>query len=76
LYLVILDNGVGISEDTIREIDEKLKRGIRQDSEKMDSLGVVNTILRLRYMYGDSASVRIEQEEDGGTRITILLNKV
>jgi sensor histidine kinase YesM len=42
----------------------------------MDSLGVVNTILRLRYMYGDSASVRIEQEEDGGTRITILLNKV
>jgi two-component system sensor histidine kinase YesM len=38
LYLVILDNGVGISEDTIREIDEKLKRGSGRTAKKWTAL--------------------------------------
>jgi two-component system sensor histidine kinase YesM len=76
LYLVISDNGVGISEETIRKIYDKLNAEAGQDNEKMDSLGVVNTILRLKYMYKDSASVLIEREENGGTRVTIRLNKI
>ncbi|MBB3111745.1 two-component system sensor histidine kinase YesM [Paenibacillus phyllosphaerae] len=59
----ITDNGCGIAEETITRIMHG----------ETPSVGIANTIARIRHRYGDNSEVRIRSSTDGGTSISIRL---
>ncbi|MDO5310740.1 MAG: sensor histidine kinase, partial [Clostridia bacterium] len=61
LYLYITDDGVGISEDKIKEIF----------SETTQSVGIVNTDSRLKLFLGSECGITFESKEHEYTRVTI-----
>ena len=73
--LCVIDNGRGISPETLRDIREKLNdKTIRNvlHTPAGNSLGLVNIHNRLRNHYGDSYGLDIECPAEGGTCVTLL----
>ena len=73
VIILIEDNGAGIEEQVIGRIKGKLENYGFQTEEEQDSLGVVNTILRLKYLYGDKARVDLRRRDEKGTVIEIII---
>lgn len=65
----ICDNGIGIPQEKL----EDLNRGRQIATSKRKSVGISNTMERLRFFTRDAACVRMESTLGGGTVITICL---
>lgn len=63
----IEDNGCGMPEETVREINA----GIFRQTEDRNHIGMENAITRLRMYYGDRAGVTVESRPGEGTRVQI-----
>jgi two-component system sensor histidine kinase YesM len=74
LHILILDNGVGISEDKLDIIKQRM---LLQDIEET-SIGIVNVYNRLYFYFKDRLKFEITNNEDGGieTKIEIELETV
>lgn len=68
LELEVIDNGVGMSEEVLEEFR-------KEDTKHENSFGMMGTISRLRYCYGDQFTWRIESGRQQGTHITIMIPK-
>jgi two-component system, sensor histidine kinase YesM len=67
LEIVVRDDGVGMSQDILEQINN---RSVMQDSKK--GIGMVNVIRRLEIHYGPEA-ICIESMQSKGTTVTIRL---
>lgn len=67
IYIKIEDNGCGMPEDKVWEINN----GIFGKAESKRHIGMENAITRIGMYYGESAKVEIESEIDKGTRVNI-----
>lgn len=68
LYLSFYDNGLGMTEERLSEINEK----INSDSYSAGKgIGVANLAHRLKMMYGKSCTFRIESQKDKYTEVKI-----
>ena len=67
LELMVEDDGVGISEETI----QRIMRG--EKYEVKSGFGLRGTIERLRIFYGIDDVIKIENESGSGTRVTITI---
>ena len=67
IYIKIEDNGCGMPEDKVWEINN----GIFGKAESKRHIGMENAITRICMYYGESAKVEIESEIDKGTRVNI-----
>lgn len=63
LYIIISDNGIGISEEKISEIFNK--------EVKTNSVGILNVNERIRILYGDDYGLSIEKNEPKGSKIIL-----
>lgn len=70
--LEIVDNGNWIPEARLAEIRNKLARG---DDARTDSIGLRNVYSRLHFFYGAGFSMRIDNNEEAGVKITVILSK-
>ncbi len=71
LCLSFYDNGLGMTEERLAEVNEKIK------ADKMASgkgIGIANLAHRLKMMYGKNCTFRIESEKDRFTEIIITIN--
>lgn len=68
IEITVADDGVGINENSLNELIERMKN---MDSTK--HFGMVNTLIRLKSVYGDNASIKVESRELEGTTVTIRL---
>ncbi len=69
--LVIKDNGTGISEEKVKEIDKKISDAISNMSiGSIGGLGIVNTIVRLKITHSNHIQYRIRN--DNGMCIKII----
>lgn len=71
---MIQDNGVGYSEDVIRELTT-----LRQDNSYQPSLvgfGTASVIRRLQLQYGDQYVFRVGNHAKGGAVTTIILPRL
>ena len=68
ITLAVEDDGMGMSEEAIRDI--AAHNGL---NKKSSSFGLRGTIERLRIFYGISDVYRIESEERFGTRVIITI---
>jgi two-component system sensor histidine kinase YesM len=76
--ITISDNGIGINPDILDEIRKKIsgnKALITQehpdDTPGMCSMGVANTVMRLKLLYGEELNFDISSCEGSGTTVSI-----
>lgn len=72
--LIIRDNGIGIKEEYIKEIEDNQKR-IKEtkniSSMKIGGMGLANVYLRLILLHGNDAQLIIRNRAGGGTEVII-----
>lgn len=73
LCIFVEDDGIGISEERLLELQAKLANSNRTAIDTEKSIGLQNVHNRLRLYYGDDYGVRVESVEDQGTRVTITM---
>lgn len=69
IQIQIWDNGCGIPEETVREMNA----GIFRKTDNKNHIGMENAITRIRMYYGESAKVQIESQPGQGTSVEILI---
>lgn len=65
MEICISDNGSGIEKEKIDQILDMIGRKKTQILEQESSIGIVNTICRLEYFFGDSFSFQLIQKKPG-----------
>lgn len=65
----IQDNGCGISEEIVREMNA----GIFRKTDNKNHIGMENAITRIHMYYGETAEVRIESRLGQGTEVQIMI---
>ncbi len=78
ICLIIRDNGIGISDQKIKEImkDNSIDVDIKdlyQTKNRYVSIGIKNVHDRLKLYYGDKYGLRLESEPDKRTEVTVLI---
>lgn len=68
LILLIEDDGIGIAEEKLKNLQEMLI-----EAKDSDRIGLSNVNLRVKQYYGPEYGVRIDSKENEGTTITITL---
>ena len=69
IQIQIQDNGCGIPEETVREMNE----GIFRKTDKKNHIGMGNAITRIHMYYGENVDVKIESTIGKGTTVRILI---
>lgn len=68
LILRIEDNGVGMTEDQLRVLNQGT---ISDDTDKNDSIGVNNVRRRIHTLFGENCGLAIDSELGEGTIVTV-----
>jgi two-component system sensor histidine kinase YesM len=71
ILLRITDNGIGVSEEKLREIQISMQ----QPHAKFSGIGIHNVHERIRRYYGDHYGIEMTSEPDNGTVTTIRIPK-
>lgn len=66
-----LDNGMGMTQEVISELYNKMNSPIWEDSS--GSIGLVNVYKRLRLYYNEDVSIHIESQKEKFTKISIII---
>jgi len=77
LIITISDNGIGMTEERLREIDEKLNRTtleyIKPDSEAHSGIAAVNVNNRIKLLFGEEYGICMYSTSNVGTDVEITL---
>lgn len=73
ICIIINDNGLGMEEEKLLEIQKNLRSGKVYDKER--SIGIVNVNERLKKKYGRNFGVEITSKERIGTTVIVKLPK-
>lgn len=71
LEITVFDNGIGIKEEKLHEMNEQLNQQINQDD--FNSIGLQNVQARIRLLYGDSYGLKINSIDGMGTAVKLTL---
>ncbi|NOU74949.1 HAMP domain-containing protein [Paenibacillus sp. LMG 31458] len=77
-WISVEDNGSGISETKLTQLQEKLSTNRLADAEideagKKGGIGVLNVHRRIQMVYGENYGLRIESMVDQGTKMIMLM---
>jgi signal transduction histidine kinase len=77
-WISVEDNGSGIPEPTLIELQEKLNANRLVDGEvneegKKDGIGVLNVHRRIQMVFGEEYGLRIESKVDQGTKMIMVM---
>ncbi len=70
LYLTVQDNGAGMKEDELEQLNERMHHPEQSSSE---SIGLHNICQRIRLCYKEQGQMRIESTPEQGTLVTLIL---
>lgn len=77
LIVTISDNGIGMTEERLREIDDKLNRTtleyIKPDSEAHSGIAAVNVNNRIKLLFGEEYGICMYSTPNVGTDVEITL---
>lgn len=66
----IMDDGKGMSREKLEQ-NQKIFKGEIDMEDKNSHIGLYNSMKRLKYFYGDAATIEVESEEGAGTCFTV-----
>lgn len=70
IFILVKDNGQGITKERLKEIRETLNQSDMQETEH---IGLNNINIRLKLLYGKEYGLSIDSEEGRGTILTLRL---
>ncbi len=73
LVIAVRDNGVGVSDQRLKEIYQHFEEGKRSIDEEESNIGLKNVYVRLKLYYENRASLQLTNLEDGGFEVSIKL---
>lgn len=73
LNITIIDNGNGITEDKLNEINEQINKSIHSTQEDDGSIGMKNIARRLNIMLNGNLDMSVQSMKDQGTCVTLRL---
>lgn len=75
LLISIHDDGIGMSEETLRKINNQLKNpvDISRDKNKKGGIAITNVSRRIRLLFGEEYGVRVYSIPDLGTETKITI---
>jgi two-component system, sensor histidine kinase YesM len=77
LIITISDNGIGMTEERLREIDDKLSRTtleyIKPDSETHGGIAIVNVNNRIKLLFGEEYGICMYSTLNVGTEVEVTL---
>lgn len=73
LFIEIMDNGVGIKEDVLDQINYLIKTASIEKVKDGKSIGIINSYLRLKMYYGEAVDFQIESKYNEGTEVYMAL---
>ncbi len=80
LIITISDNGVGMSEELLKEIDDKLKGMsfdyIKQEGEKHGGIAIENVNSRIKLLFGEEYGIYLYSTVNVGTDVEITLPRI
>ena len=71
MEICVADDGIGMDEETLGRITSALETMQPLSRESGKRIALSNISRRLKFVYGQRASMRIESSPEGGTRIVI-----
>ena len=75
LVITISDDGVGMDEETLERLNEKLNRGVdaitQQPEEKQGGIALANVNNRIHLIFGDEYGMHVYSMADSGTDVEI-----
>lgn len=71
LTITVKDNGCGITEEKLKELNEKINS--ENPESYTNSIGMVNVSSRIKLFYGKDSGIKVESEIGEGTTVTIKL---
>jgi two-component system sensor histidine kinase YesM len=71
VVISVNDNGVGISEDKLKEIEKDINEGINQVYQNTEHVGIANVNHRIKLIYGNKYGVNINGKLNNGTSVKI-----
>ena len=74
IIITVKDNGTGISQEKLNELNAKINLGAAEDYTS--SIGLVNVNSRIKIYYGKDYGMTIASKEGEGTTVTIRVKKV
>ena len=74
IIITVKDNGTGISQEKLDELNAKINLGAAEDYTS--SIGLVNVNSRIKIYYGKDYGMTIASKEGEGTTVTIRVKKV
>ncbi|MFB5763678.1 cache domain-containing sensor histidine kinase [Paenibacillus medicaginis] len=77
LLLAVTDNGAGMPEERLRELEGMLENPLQaiegqEEGQGGRSYGMLNVQARIRLAFGDEYGIRLESKPGEGTRVTIV----
>lgn len=70
------DDGIGMEEEVVLRLREKLKNGVDSEVRKKGGFGLNNVIQRIRMYYGPKADITVESERNVGTCVKLYLCQI
>ncbi|SFK80913.1 Sensor histidine kinase YesM [Paenibacillus sp. 1_12] len=71
LLVSISDNGMGLEEERMHQMNEWLQRPKEEVFSSYKSIGLMNVLQRLRMTYGPTSSMSLESNEHGGVTVLV-----
>ena len=73
VYIDILDNGKGMDEKKLEEINQKIEQASIEMLGGGNNIGILNAYIRLKMYYNDAIQCEIDSNELEGTDICLIL---
>lgn len=70
VYIDVSDNGVGITPETLKQLEKKLSEN---DTESGKSIGLTNVNKRIQMSFGEIYGISVTSKEGEGTSVRIML---
>lgn len=75
IYVEVIDDGCGMTEDALEKLREMIKNASIEDLSTAKSIGILNTVVRMRLYFEETVELEIDSTLNEGTELYIKIPK-
>lgn len=76
VYLEVIDSGKGMDDEKLEKLRGQIRDAALEKLENAKSIGVMNTVVRLKMYFHDDMEFEIDSKKDEGTELFIKIPRV
>ena len=71
IYMEVIDSGRGMEEEELEKLRQRIEYATLENLESLKSIGILNTVIRLKMYFTDNVEFEIDSRRDQGTKFFI-----